>query len=637
MRMRMMAGAILITMVIPAVLSCDPAERPRLALGSPAVAAQDGRTAAVEAAGNVTTRRVWAGGASPYPWAVSADGRYVTATEPNGDLAVRDLVSGEAHQVVTVRNLASAGGSASASVFSRDGSRLAFVLIGGKSTWGLVNDIYVIDFDGGGSGGPLVSEPRVIHSNPMRYHVAVWDWSPDGRWVIGKSYGPDNSTAIELYSTAGEPTRTFKSFDNWREPSRATFSPDGRFVAYDLPSASDPKVRAIYVVSQEGSREHLVVDDGSQNRLFGWDPDGNLLYVTERTGAPSLWRLPMADGVPSGPPELLREDLWNADPIGLAGNSLYYNVQTEQPTLHLAGLDLFTGRLTTTPRPVRDAARGRQRGYAWSRDGRYLAVLYQDVQGRGRLVVLSEDGVEISHLALDLDGTQPRWTSDGEAVVIKGFDGKRRHGFHRVTLKTGAVELMVRLVQGENFSASHFDLSPDGATLYYAHSGQDRAGLMLVAHDLISGSERTIAPSSFPGRLALSPDGNQLALVTGSIDQGVVAVVPTAGGPYRELFRVATPATARVNGLQWTPDGEYVVAQVFDQATRGTSAVLLPARGGEPRSLEGIPGSVRSLGLHPSGRRLAYVAGDNRNEIWALDRGAGANTPASGAEARATR
>jgi hypothetical protein len=111
-----------------------------------------------------------------------------------------------------------------------------------------------------------------------------------------------------------------------------------------------------------------------------------------------------------------------------------------------------------------------------------------------------------------------RWTPDAEAVVIHGFDGRRRQGFHRVTLKTGAAELLVRIVQGVNFSLGHFDLSSDGSTLYYVQTGGgERPGVaMLVARDLVSGSERMIGPPSAPpGLVAVSPDGNELAMMAG--------------------------------------------------------------------------------------------------------------------------
>ena len=43
------------------------------------------------------------------------------------------------------------------------------------------------------------------------------------------------------------------------------------------------------------------------------------------------------------------------------------------------------------------------------------------------------------------------------------------------------------------------------------------------------------------------------------------------------------------------------------------------AEGGEPRKLDLTAEAIRDLCVHPDGRHIAYTAGKDRLEVWALD------------------
>lgn len=88
------------------------------------------------------------------------------------------------------------------------------------------------------------------------------------------------------------------------------FSPDGRYLAYDLPmSDTDPNERDLFVIAVDGAREAHVVAPG-QDCVMGWSPDGTrLLFASDRMGALGLWALPMADGQAQGAPALVKADI----------------------------------------------------------------------------------------------------------------------------------------------------------------------------------------------------------------------------------------------------------------------------------------------------------------------------------------
>ena len=593
---------------------------------------------------DVDTRRIWAGGLF-FASSVSPDGRYVTMIDFNAPaVAVRDLTTGEDHHVTSTEDDLWEVGPG---VFSRDGRRIAYSWYRGNGG-SLGGSLRVVDFVSGAGGPPSVSEPRIVYANPSKNPYYLWDWSPDGEHVLGTLYNRDRSVALTLFSSAGGPAQALKTFD-WREPQRAVFSPDGQFVAYDFPSDSDPQDRDIYVLSIDGSRESLVVDGPGMDRLLGWHPHAGILFLSDRDGTPGLWRQPASGGRALGPPELVRADMWSVAPLGFAGETFYYGVLAEKPTLQIAGLDFSTGRLTSAPVRI-DHVDGEIKGWTWSPDGEYLATFVESMPPRkssagvslATLVLRASDGQEISSQPLNVglsNSNRWRWHPDG-SIVTYARDDKGRLSFYRIDLESGAHEWLrvpERTEMGE-IPRGEFDLSPDGRTLYFARWPGMEADLTIVAHDIATGAERRIAPTAWSGVLALSPDGSTIAYY-GVDENGEpcgnfsaicgVFVASVAGGSPRELFHFPEGYfTSAYSHLNWTPDGRHIVWPMSNEPVDDWSFELWAVSlDGDVRSL-GTPVQALSptgISMHPDGRRIAFMAGESLAEIWAMD-GLGAIT-----------
>ncbi len=71
--------------------------------------------------------------------------------------------------------------------------------------------------------------------------------------------------------------------------------------------------------------------------------------------------------------------------------------------------------------------------------------------------------------------------------------------------------------------------------------------------------------------------------------------------------------------VAWAPDG---LSLLFTgkPSPRGSRTELwrVPVQGGEPRKLDLTAAHIRDLRLHPDGRHIAYTAGKDRLEVWAL-------------------
>ena len=108
-----------------------------------------------------------------------------------------------------------------------------------------------------------------------------------------------------------------------------------------------------------------------------------------------------------------------------------------------------------------------------------------------------------------------------------------------------------------------------------------------------------------------------MAIVKTEGNGDVIEIVPSAGGPGREVYRV--PAPEMIGLVAFEPDGQHLI--YISEAERGSRQKLMriAVTGGQPRET-GI--ESRGLGkfmVHPDGKRIFYAAGTGTSEILALE------------------
>jgi Tol biopolymer transport system component len=118
-----------------------------------------------------------------------------------------------------------------------------------------------------------------------------------------------------------------KKKDRW---SIMSFSPDGKYLAYDLAADSKTGPRDVLVVAVDSSRETAVVVHPSDDTLAGWSPDGRqLLFLSDRAGSRGLWSQAIVDGRPQGAAELIKGDLGTSRSMGITASGalhLFFSV-----------------------------------------------------------------------------------------------------------------------------------------------------------------------------------------------------------------------------------------------------------------------------------------------------------------------
>jgi len=584
----------------------------------------------------VTFRRLWSGAivtsASGWNWhftysTPSPDGRYLTARDiGTGNVAVQDLETGEFRDVTDKGPWNQSLDWGLSSVFSPDGDQLAYIWrVHAKG-----EEVRVMGVDG--------SNPRALFSRTDFPRFSLEDWSPDGRQLLIIQMGSEleGRGAWELLtvSVSDGSHRVLRSFDK-TVPQLAAFSPDGRWVAYDLPSGREMDDRDVYLLSLDGDGEVPLLNGPEDDRFWGWLPDsGGILFYSDRSSTRGIWRLPVEEGRPAGSAVLVRGDLWKAWPLGFSRDAYFYGTALQEPHLEIHQFDFTAGETAGTPEPVGDPTAGITSDPAWSPDGQYLAyklerhpnLAYEGQrpgETRNRLVIQSLTSGDTRGFDVPLqEWERIRWMPDGRAVTFRGLDAERNPGIFRLEIPSG---IITPLYSARNSEDSYdvlygYALSPDGRTLYFARWIDSET--RIVARDHATGQEMVLTARGSTVLLP-SPDGRWLAFKTESstdTTRYAVAVVPTSGGEIREL---AWGRAAEIYVSNWTPDGTRLIYVTAEEPDWMVSYWTVAPDGGTPeRFTSSTPmGSHPDLAapIHPDGRRIAGMRGDSRGEIWVIE------------------
>jgi len=536
---------------------------------------------------------------------VSSDGRYLASRDADtGNLVLRDIAGGRSRRLNASGS--SEGGSLDAAVFSPNGKQLAY-------TWRARNcfqELRLMGIDG--------SPGRLLHRDRETL-LRVRHWSPDGRSILATAVFTRKGTVqLVLVSVADGSVRVLVDIGS-QFPVGASFSPDSRYVVYDIPPGDDVLERDVYIVPVSGGSAVPLVEHPADDLFLGWSPDGQrILFGSDRAGVIGAWILPVSQGRPQGSARLVRPGMGRISPLGLTRDgAFYYTVQTGGEDIYIADIDPATGRAVSPPTPLLPRFAGANSAPAWSTDGRFLAFIWQlpgEWRSRSASLVIRtvETGAErrlsphFNHFYSSI-----HWSRDGRSFYVPGVE-KARTGLFRVDMQAGDITEVVRAAAYLPNAIEQGIPTPDGRYILYKSNDPEIPGVRVVERDLTTGREKDLYRGS-AGRMALSPDGRQLALYT----PDGLHVMPAQGGPLRLL------AAMPIADVTWTPDGRYLLLAKRRPPAgedRTTELWRIPAEGGAAENLGLAMGGAPHLRCHPDGRRIAFAAGTNRAEVWALEK-----------------
>jgi len=559
---------------------------------------------------------------------VSPDGRYLSLVDwTTGDLALHDFVANTNRRLT--RNpdpMPPSGfpGFASSSAFSPDGRLVAYSWLTDESHPPQVRILPV--------GPSTGAAPRLLFERGGGTRdVRVADWSSDGKTLAIQLRLADDTKQIATASVADGTVKVLTSLQ-WHGTSDLMFSPDGRWLAYDV-AVGDAGLRDVHVIAVDGTSNAPVVTDAANDVIVGWTPDGALLFESDRSGTPGLYLVRLDRGKPAGRPTPLKDPL----PIHgsfkvTSGGTLRYAVGTGGPVVSVASVDFTTGATIAQPVPFTERQPALRIG-AWSPDGKWLVGRAQ-AQSFPYLVVVNVDSGEQRSLRPGLTWiNQVTWLAANE-IVVRGVDAKGRSGLFRVAAQSGEtvpIELtdcrMERCpVDAKTIKLIH-SVSPDFQSIYYAFqppTGQ-QGDRVLVQRDLRSGRERELLRGRGLFGFRLSPQGDRMTFIEPDSDakSNVLKVVDIATLKAHEVTR-ATDGAVLKTLVEWTPDGEHLLFGRLEE--KKTSAWMVAASGtGTPVRLQldlldKTQSAYRSVQVHPDNRRVLLLSGAPEVwEVWTLE------------------
>jgi Tol biopolymer transport system component len=459
--------------------------------------------------------------------------------------------------------------------------------------------------------------------------IGVYDWTPDSKNILAKfstssGLAEANSTDLILIPVDGAEPVTVKSFPPYSGFWNASISPDGLWLVYDIRSISSSE-RELYLTSIGGGATELIVTIDSGGPI-GWDSTSEYVWYYEvgKGGSASVSRIRVHDGRPSGTPEVVRANLWEFAPAGMARDNLFYEVTTEREFRYISSMNLDTGEITEQPLRISPPGRVPYGGAAFSPDGEKLAYAV------GSPHQYWKSSIVVRSIATGLETEIPEawwwplrivWSPDSRSLLVPTNDAiSGTAGIFRIDLQS----LGTRLIpDSERALPGAMCISADGKTVYYPEPGEDGDPKRIIAHNLSTGERSVIFESWGFGNFVVSPDGQVLAVVVSDSTakkRDLVIQELTGSRTRRVILTVPYSVSFGRGPLVFTGDGKRLRYVSTTPTPSGAERALneIPVSGGEPtRLVQHLPSA--HVVISPDGRRFSYISGQRKRELWVME------------------
>jgi Tol biopolymer transport system component len=529
---------------------------------------------------------------------LTVDGKYIRGlNRETGGLYQFEIASGQTSLVKNKGLWGETDMDFSCQVFSQDGKQIVYDSF--KENW--IPQVVIRNLDG--------SEVRTLYSEKDSY-VYPYDWSPDGRSILALR-SKNDTTELTLISTLDGSIHTIRNIPSQMFMfDKASFSPDGRFVAFSFVRDGNPPHGDVFLMNADGQNEIVVAGHPAEDRFLGWTPDGkSLIFLSDRSGTWDIWNVHIAGGKQQGEPELLKKDFgYYSNFLGIAPDgSFYYKANTPTGGLYSGAFDIETGKVVVSPSLVTTRYTGAPFNLMWSADGKYLLYLSRRGSigpGNNILTIRSDATGEERFLSPPLRFVnQMSWAPDNRSILAIGITDKET-GIYRIDTETSAtirIKGLMGLVPR---------LCPDGKTLVFV-----KGGIMAITKRNLDTGEESEVVRNASMSYDISPDGQKAVFY--NYKDSTIKTVPLNGGEPKELAR----GLSQHYRLIWSKDGRYIIARALSAQTSDNSKIWrIPAQGGTPLKLDLSVPNIMTFALHPDNSRFVFsVSGETKSELWIME------------------
>ena len=483
---------------------------------------------------------------SPY-FAVSGDGQtFVYRDPPTGDLAVRNMATGEARLMYGIPRNYTGDEQFRRPILSRDGKKVAFMVFPNSAGSTRVE----VDSLGGGHRETLFDFGEGWRGTYLK------DWSPDGAKVLLVGTAADRSRFLATVSLEDKTLRRLVTLD-WGEPFRAEYSPDGRFIAYDSTKRGDSK---IYLMSADGAEERVLVDSSGEDDSPLWTRDGRfLLFRSDRSGKWDLYALPMRHGEPAGEAVVVKSNLGEMTRLravtaegqlvyfeGVGGFDVAIAERIDRPARTVHASILPKWQTIENKRP------------SFAPDGRRVVYVAGAPGSKSKVTIRVTDleGKILTDIPLDGISTpdMPTFSPDGKRIAFRGYDVTAPR-LMVLSAETGTVVKVFSPLE-EGYAVVR-GWSSDSRLLHAFVAGTGEPFLATIDVDTEQVVDSTVLPDTAQNAV-LSPSGTHLAMVL---------VPPAPGqGPTQLVLRSLEDGSERLLTEKDGPYGGFSI--VWDHDSR---------------------------------------------------------------------
>ena len=373
-------------------------------------------------------------------------------------------------------------------------------------------------------------------------------------------------------------------------------SPDGRRVVYSVTATdvdANRRSGALFMMdlNEPGEPVRLAINEGGANTAR-WGSDGNLYFLSGRSGSSQVWRA-AADG--TGPVQVTN--------LPLDVNAYRLSPQADKVVVSLAVFPDCADLACTVDR-TKAVADDPATGQVYDR----MFVRHWDAWNDGtqnHLFVINADGSgEPVHVTRGFDGDTPSkpfgdeseftFAPDGESVVFSAREAGESEpwstNFDLYQVAVAQPGQLTNLTDDNDAWDTGPVFSPDGGTMAYRAMARpgfeaDKYGIFL--RDMETGRIRQIAANwdRSADTLQWSRDGRTLYTTAGDVGQTRIFAIDVTSGSV-----VPITGEGHVSAFQQTPSG-FVFAQ--DTLTRPSELFVKTFRGREmPRRITNVNPSL---------------------------------------------
>jgi len=475
---------------------------------------------------------------------------YVGLDSQLGDLLVKDLKTGIVKTVVQPQKRGIDG--AQSLVWSPDGKQIVY----GRPTKSLL-EMRIVNIKSG--------ESRVIWADSLTSCYPA-DWSTDGKSIVCIVWKtPDKSKVTTWtfgYGVYDIETRKLSHFISAEglENGTASFSPDGKYIVYDLTEKGNRDIFAYSIATGEKTR---LTDSPAKDGEAKWSRDGKyVLFNSYRRGSWDLWAVPIQNAKTSGEPFLVQSDFGNKSKTITRSGKLAYSVFIEMADVYTLDVNPMTGESTGDPKLITTSHYGSHGVPAWSPDGKKMAYLRRAEPNYILCIRTLENGLEEYYTGMQGIGWFS-WSPDGKSMALSGQTRSYKRGVFLYSIETGQLSTII-----ENERPDLKGWSLNGKELFFVLTNEQK-DRELVAIDINTKEKRVLEKSVniwLASSMSLSPDCKRMAYIqTNSVTNEMRLVVSDLKDQEKRVLVTVDQRKAWIKYPIWSPDGRMIEYFFADQ------------------------------------------------------------------------